>query len=278
MRFTVVTACRNAGRLLEETIRSVLEQTAVASGHLELEYFVLDGASTDDTRQVVEKIGSPLVRFISEPDGGMYEALAKGLRRSTGDVVCYMNAGDYFHKCAFEIVAEIFAGYPDVHWLTGWNMIYNERSHLIGASLPYRYRQKFFANGLNGRVTPGMQQESTFWRRALHELVDFERLAGFRLAGDFFLWTEFAKAHRPRIVGAHLGGFKIHHGQLTGVGGPYQAEFDAIATRPLAREWLQARVDGIVWKFAPNGVKRRLCPADHFVYDASLDRWRPYGG
>lgn len=276
MRFTVVTPCRNSARYLEETIRSVVDQTAVRSGRAELEYFVCDGASTDDTLDVVGRIGSPHVQFVSEPDRGMYDALTKGLKRGTGEIVSYLNAGDYYHQCAFDVVSEIFANYPDVHWLTGWNMIYNERSQLVDARLPYRYRPSFFSNGLHGRLVPGMQQESTFWRAGLHALVDFERLSQFRLAGDYFLWTQFAKAHRPRIVGAHLGGFKIHPGQLTGVRTPYQLEFDAIAGRPSLWQWMLAGLDWPIWKVAPIGVKRRLSGADHFIYDHALGKWRPY--
>lgn len=255
---------------------SVLTQTAVTNGRVNLEYLVCDGASTDRTRDIVEQINSPLVQFISQTDGGMYEALAKGLQRATGDIVCYLNAGDYYHPCAFDIVAEVFENYQEVYWVTGWNMFYNKHSQMTDAKLPYRYRPCFLRSGLHGRVVPGMQQESTFWRRGLHSLVDFEKLASLKTAGDYFLWTQFAKEHRPRVIGGYLGGFKTHPGQLSGSKEAYQAEFRQIAARPRPWEWMLAWLDWLVWKLATTGLKRRLASSDHFIFDTDHDRWCPY--
>ena len=93
-KFTVVTACKNAARYIEETVTSVLSQSVFLSGHCELEYLVCDGASTDGTQDLVRPYERKGVTLISEPDAGLYAALAKGLQRATGDYVAYLNAGD----------------------------------------------------------------------------------------------------------------------------------------------------------------------------------------
>ena len=276
MRFSVITPCYQSGPLLEETIRSVLEQTAVTSGRVQLEYLVCDGGSTDGTREIVERLASPHLQFFSEPDRGMYDALRKGLQRGTGEIVSYLNAGDYYHKTALDVVADVFENYPDVSWLTGFNAFYNERSHLIGIDLPYRYRSQFFFNGLHGRVLPTLQQESTFWRADLHRLLDYDRLASLRLAGDYYLWMQFAREHRPAIVSAHLGGFKFHHGQQTRERGEYMREFYSLVAQPSLRDYPLVWLDWLAWKLATPGIKRRLNPAGHFVYDAAVERWRRY--
>lgn len=274
MRFTVLTPCYNSGAVLEETMLSILTQTAVTSGRVELEYLICDGASTDDTRAVVERIGSPHVRFISEPDRGMYHALTKGLQRSTGELVSYLNAGDYYHKTALDVVADVFERHPDIHWLTGMNAFYNERSQVIEVKFPYRYRREFFRNGMHGQLLPTLQQESSFWRRGLHAHIDFERLATLRLAGDFYLWQQFSRVCRAAVVSAHLGGFKFHRGQQSSVGGAYKQELRSLASAARWRDYPLAWLDLLVWKFAPPGIKRRLNGFDHVVYDVNAGRWR----
>ena len=109
MKFSVITACRNAASHLPETIRSVVEQSALKQGTAELEYFIIDGASTDATAEVVSKYLCDDVTFLSEPDTGLYDALVKGFAKTTGDLVTYFNAGDILHEHAFRIASQIMS-------------------------------------------------------------------------------------------------------------------------------------------------------------------------
>ena len=106
VKFTIITACRNSAPYLPETIRSVVEQSALRQGIATLEYFIIDGASTDGTAEVVSRYRHASMTFISEPDTGLYDAVVKGFSRATGDVVAYLNAGDILHEHAFRIAAE----------------------------------------------------------------------------------------------------------------------------------------------------------------------------
>ncbi len=111
--FSVITVCYNAAPTLGGTIRSVLGQTYGG-----VEYIVVDGASTDGTLQLVRPYLPRIAAFVSEPDSGLYDAMNKGLRRATGDYVCFLNAGDSFHRPdSLEQVARSIArtgGLPDV--------------------------------------------------------------------------------------------------------------------------------------------------------------------
>ena len=104
-RFSVVTACRNSARYIEETVKSVLSQTLFLDGRCELEYLVCDGASTDGTLELLAPYRAQGVIVVSEPDTGFYAALAKGLQRVSGDYVAYLNAGDLFHAGGLAIAA-----------------------------------------------------------------------------------------------------------------------------------------------------------------------------
>ena len=81
-KVTIVTACYNRAATIRETIESVLAQD-----YDNVEYIIIDGASTDGTQKIVEEYASRLAHFVSEPDHGMYEALNKGLRMATGDII-----------------------------------------------------------------------------------------------------------------------------------------------------------------------------------------------
>ena len=272
-RFTIVTPCFNAAAYIEETALSILRQTAVLRGEVDLEYLVCDGGSTDGTLDILRGLNHSAVQVFSEKDRGMYDALGNGLRRATGHYVAYLNAGDYYHKCAFEVVADLLARYPDVHWLTGLNTIYNEHSQFVMVTLPSRFRAAFFANGFYTTRTAGVQQESTFWRAELLELVDYEKLASLRLAGDFYLWQQFARRHRLHIVGAMLGGFKRHPGQQSEADAAYSREVLSLSRPERFFERWVALWDNLVFQFASNGIKRRLDPQSHFLYDLVARRW-----
>lgn len=91
MKISVITVCFNAAAEIEATMLSVLEQT-----HPDVEYIVVDGGSTDGTAEIIARHAPRLAWWVSEPDGGIYDAMNKGLARATGAYVNFMNAGDRF--------------------------------------------------------------------------------------------------------------------------------------------------------------------------------------
>ncbi len=91
MKVSIITVCFNSASTIEETIESVLSQT-----HRDIEYIVIDGNSSDDTMQIVYKYSNSIAQIISEPDKGMYDALNKGIKMASGDVVGIINADDVF--------------------------------------------------------------------------------------------------------------------------------------------------------------------------------------
>ena len=99
-KFTVITVCYNVADSIEETILSVINQT-----YSNLEYIIIDGASTDGTIDVINKYRDRITYFLSEPDKGIYDAMNKGVKASTGDWINFMNAGDTFYSKS--VIADI---------------------------------------------------------------------------------------------------------------------------------------------------------------------------
>jgi len=271
LKISIITPCYNAERLVGETIESVLSQSAVVSGRTELEYIICDGNSADRTLDIVQSYRSTDLSVISEPDRGMYDALAKGLRKATGDIVAYLNAGDIYNTHAFDVVIDIFEK-KRVKWLTGCTVVYNERSQITFMNLPFKYRKCFFRCGMYGKYLDTVQQESTFWSASLNSQLDLNVLSRLTYAGDFYLWSRFATAADLYIVESHIGGFKFHRGQLSENFRAYVEEVRSLSRNPRIHEYALAFIDRIL-TFAPSKVKKYLNSENLFRYDHGEQRW-----
>ncbi|MBL7810499.1 MAG: glycosyltransferase [Saprospiraceae bacterium] len=95
VRFSIITVVYNGESLLRGTIESVLNQTWP-----HFEYILIDGASKDNSLQIIQEYAKKMthLKWISEPDKGLYDAMNKGLRMATGDFVQFLNAGDWLHS------------------------------------------------------------------------------------------------------------------------------------------------------------------------------------
>jgi len=277
IRLTVVTACRNAAAYIEETVKSVLAQPVFASGRCELEYLVYDAASSDGTIDILRRYESQGVRVVSEPDGGLYDALAKGLQCASGEYVAYLNAGDLFHPAGLSVAVDCLA-LPGVDWVTGYAVAYNERSQVTRCALPFRYRAALFGCGAyDARRLPALQQESTVWRRSLHATVDFAFLRRLRYAGDAYLWKCFATAAEPAVVRGQIGGFRIHRGQISERMDEYWQELRTFSRAPGVLERAQCIADRLLWAM-PERIRAVASGASLIVYDHAAQAWRqvPY--
>lgn len=92
-RFSIITACRNAEKMIRPTLESVLAQT-----YDNVQFIVVDGASTDGTLAIIDEYRSRIDILISEPDRSHFDAMNKGIAVATGDYLCFLNAGDSFHQ------------------------------------------------------------------------------------------------------------------------------------------------------------------------------------
>lgn len=216
IKYTVVTSCLNSETYISETISSVLNQTAFLSSKCLIEYIIIDGNSTDNTNLIIEKYKKkyPNIIHIIEKDDGLYDGLVKGFKIATGDIICYLNAGDFLNKSAFSILNKVFKK-SDINWVTGLKVFYNEQSEIISFQTPYLYRSRLIQSGSYGKNLPFIQQESTFWRKKLLKEINFDFLKNLKLSGDMYMWSCFSKKYKLDIINSHLSGFRYHHGQLT---------------------------------------------------------------
>ena len=91
MKVTIITVSYNSGKTIETTFKSLLNQT-----YPNIEYIVIDGGSNDNTLKISEKYSDLINVLVSEPDNGLYDAMNKGLKIATGDVIGILNSDDFF--------------------------------------------------------------------------------------------------------------------------------------------------------------------------------------
>jgi glycosyltransferase involved in cell wall biosynthesis len=198
----LVTPVFNSGKYIEQTIRSVLAQ-----GYPNLEYYIVDGGSTDGAIEVIRKYEGAISGWSSEPDKGMYDAINKGFARTRGEIMGWISATDQLHIGGLSVVGSIFRDFPEVEWITARRTVFNEQGAMTRVDPLMRWsRFRFLLGGSNRHI----QQESTFWRRSLWEKAGARVDAAWRYASDFELWVRFFRHAQLYTVDSLIGGFREH--------------------------------------------------------------------
>lgn len=123
LKVTVITVCYNADKFIDRAINSVLNQS-----YNNIEYIIIDGKSNDETVSIINKCLDEISYFISEPDDGIYDAMNKGIKASTGDIIFFLNSDDYFYDTTVvEKIVNEFLKYPNIKIIYG-DLIRNEKS------------------------------------------------------------------------------------------------------------------------------------------------------
>jgi glycosyltransferase involved in cell wall biosynthesis len=239
MKYSIVTPVYNGEKYIAETIESVLSQ----KGDFEIEYIIVDGASTDKTVEIIKSYVTRVnaeqypifckkvtLQWFSEKDRGMYDAIEKGFARAPGDVMAYINADDKYLPGAFAVVAKIFVEYTDIEWVKGINTTADEKGKIITQGSCFLYRQNWLQKGIYGRNAYFVQQDSVFWKRSLWEKAQ-PKISSFRFAGDYALWIAFASYAPLWSFNKRVSIFRKREGQLSGTMEPYRQEQVAIAPR-----------------------------------------------
>jgi glycosyltransferase involved in cell wall biosynthesis len=201
---SVVTPSYNQAEYLERTIQSVLSQDYPA-----LEYLVMDGASTDGSVAILERhAAAGALRFVSQKDGGQSAAVNEGFRRTSGEIIGWVNSDDLYAPGALRVVGEYFAAHPEVEWLFGRCPIV-DRDDRPYKSYVTAYKE-FWLRRYSYQwllVENFLSQPAVFFRRRLLERVGALE-PDYHLAMDYHLWLRMAQVARPAFLDRELAYFR----------------------------------------------------------------------
>jgi len=204
---SIVTPSFEQGRFLEKTLYSVVSQNYPA-----LEYVVQDGASSDNTLDVLRRFGPALTCWRSEPDDGQADALNRAFRQTTGEIMAWLNSDDLLLPGSLAYVARYFAEHPEVDVVYGHRLMIDENDGQIGAwVLPAH-------DDLALTLADYIPQETLFWRRRIWETVGGSVDQSFDFALDWDLLLRFREEGATMVrLPRFLGAFRVHAEQKTTV-------------------------------------------------------------
>lgn len=182
-KISIVTPTFNCGQYLRQCIESVLAQ-----GYENFEHIVVDGASKDETVEILKQY--PHLKWISEPDSGEAEALNKGLKLATGEIINWLNADDYYNgNDVFRTIVEQFQKQPECDVLVGKALIINEDDNVLGLRTPKQPLN--LASLLRWFSDIHLYQPSMFYTRQVAEKVGAYRQDLF-FSIDLEYWVRIA--------------------------------------------------------------------------------------
>ena len=192
MKISIVTATRNSGKTVEDTIKSVLAQT-----YKDYEYLIIDGVSKDDTLEIARRY-EPLfegrMKIFSEKDNGIYDAMNKGFQKASGDVLMLINSDDLFARPdavelavkEFEKHPEVDGVYADLYYVSQNNTDNIVRVWKTGKQRPMRYGW--------------LPAHPTFYiKRECYEKYGYFNL-NYPLAADFELMLRFVERYGVKLT------------------------------------------------------------------------------
>jgi len=224
MKVTVVMPVYNGEEYIEYAIKSVINQS-----YKNIQFILVDGGSTDNTMNIVNKYAEFFEIIISEKDKGMYDAINKGFARSDGELMLWLNSDDYLFQNAIETAVMIMKKHPNVKWMKGRNVYLDQNNAIRKVACFKSYYKSFLKSGLyrtNGLGS--IMQETTFWHRNLYEKSGSYIDTNYKAASDYELWVRFAQFETLYSVNTLFGAFRQHNAQLSGDVNAYEKECNEI--------------------------------------------------
>ncbi|MEM6517801.1 MAG: glycosyltransferase family 2 protein [Cyanobacteria bacterium P01_C01_bin.70] len=197
MKVSIITVAYNSAKTIRNAIDSVMAQT-----YADIEHLVIDGASQDGTVEIINRYGDHVSQFVSEPDRGIYDAMNKGLKLATGDIVGFLNSDDFYH--ADNVIATIAAAFMADQAL---DVVFGDLVYVNPTNLNQIVRYYSSAYFHPDRLAYGWMpaHPTVFIRRPIYEKYGVFK-TDYQIASDYELMVRLLARHRltyryiPRIM------------------------------------------------------------------------------
>jgi glycosyltransferase involved in cell wall biosynthesis len=207
LKASIVVCSYNQGQYLEATLKSLLCQVGLAPG--ELEIILIDGGSTDNTPDIISLYRSKLEIVVSEPDQGQADALRKGFRMASGDVLGWLCSDDLLSCTTIREVLDYFEAFPEHAFVYGDATFIDAGGGVLEVKREIDWIRFIWLHDHNY-----IPQPSAFWRRDLYERAG-EIDTGFEVCMDEDLFARFATLTRPQHVAKLWSSLRMYSGIKT---------------------------------------------------------------
>lgn len=191
VKISIITVTFNRAHIIKDAIEGVLRQN-----YKDYEYIIVDGASKDNTVDILKEYVPKFegrMRWISEPDKGLYDAINKGIKMATGDVVGIINSDDFFHRDdIFDAIAKGFAD-PTIQVVYGNERIINPETPNVN----YRFEAPWYFCRWMFRIGLEPPHPSFYAKRELFEKWGYYKM-GYVISADFELMMRFMLVHKAK--------------------------------------------------------------------------------
>ncbi len=206
-KISIVTPSYNQAEFIEETIRSVICQ-----GYPNLEYIIIDGGSTDGSVEIIKKYEEYLTYWVSEPDQGQAHAINKGLRKTNGEIIAWINSDDTYLPNTFLRISKLFKD-KSQRLVFGKAHYINDKSQIIGTynsfPLPNGYQKFRYWRGW------GIPQATVFFNKNL--LDDYGYIdESYNYSFDYELFIRYSQHLQFTFLNEFFANYRIHEKSKTG--------------------------------------------------------------
>jgi len=211
MKVSIITPSYNQGEYIEQTIKSIVSQ----QGDFELEPIIIDGGSTDNTIEILKNYDSQ-IKWISEKDNGQADAINKGIRMSSGEIIGWLNSDDLYHQGTIKRVVEFFRENKPCQWLYGKCRIINEDNKEIRQWITYYKNINLRIFSLSRLIIENyISQPTIFFRKEIIDKVG-ELDSNLHYSMDYDLWLRFAKIGSAGVLKEYLADFRWYQNSKSG--------------------------------------------------------------
>lgn len=210
MKISIITPSYNQAQFIERTILSVLNQN-----YSNLEYIIIDGGSTDGTVEILKKYSDRII-WKSEKDAGQSDAINKGLKIATGEIVAFLNSDDTYEPNTLQKISDFFENNLEKKWVYGKCKIINENDQEIRRPITW-YKNLLLKKYSYSKLLSEnfISQPAVFWKREIHaELGYFNEQEHFCM--DYEFWLRLGAKYPASVINDYLANFRYYANSKSG--------------------------------------------------------------